>query len=82
MAPARELEQTFDISSSSRQATLIPREQISAFERLEIEFEATSLRWELSLTDSAGQILTITLTENPDVIPARSDFDAPQTDFE
>jgi outer membrane lipoprotein carrier protein len=82
MAPARELEQTFDISSSSRQATLIPREQISAFERLEIEFEATSLRWELSLTDSAGQILRVTLTENPDVMPARSDFDAPQTDFE
>jgi outer membrane lipoprotein-sorting protein len=81
MAPARELEQTFDISSSSRQATLIPREQISAFERLEIEFEAASLRWELSLTDSAGQILTVTLTENPDLMPVRSDFDAPQTDF-
>ena len=82
MAPAEELEQTFDIISSSGQAILIPREQISAFERLEIEFEAASLRWELSLTDSAGQILTITLTESPDVIPARSDFDAPQTDFE
>ena len=82
MAPAEELQQTFDITRSSRQATLIPREQIAAFERLEIEFEATSLRWELSLTDSAGQILTVTLTENPDVMPARSDFDAPQTDFE
>ena len=82
MAPAEELEQTFDIISSSRQAILIPREQISAFERLEIEFEEASLRWELSLTDSAGQILTVTLTENPDVVPARSDFDAPQTDFE
>ena len=82
MAPAEELQQTFDITRSSRQATLIPREQISAFRRLEIEFEAGSLRWELSLTDSAGQILTVTLTENPDVVPARSDFDAPQTDFE
>ena len=82
MAPAEELQQTFDITRSSRQATLIPREQISAFRRLEIEFEAGSLRWELSLTDIAGQILTVTLTENPDVMPARSDFDAPQTDFE
>ena len=82
MAPAEELQQAFDITRSSRQATLIPREQIAAFERLEIEFEATSLRWELSLTDSAGQILTVTLTEDPDVMPARSDFDAPQTDFE
>lgn len=82
MAPAEELQQTFDITRSSRQATLIPREQIAAFERLEIEFEAGSLRWELSLTDSAGQILTVTLTEDPDVMPARSDFDAPQTDFE
>jgi outer membrane lipoprotein carrier protein len=82
MAPAEELQQTFDITRSSRQATLIPRKQISAFRRLEIEFEAGSLRWELSLTDSAGQILTVTLTENPDVVPARSDFDAPQTDFE
>ena len=82
MAPAEELEQAFDVTRSSRQATLIPREQISAFRRLEIEFEAGSLRWELSLTDSAGQILTVTLTENPDVVPARSDFDAPQTDFE
>ena len=82
MAPAEELQQTFDITRSSRQATLIPRKQISAFRRLEIEFEAGSLRWELSLTDSAGQILTVTLTENPDVMPARSDFDAPQTDFE
>ena len=82
MASTEELQQTFDITRSSRQATLIPREQISAFERLEIEFEATSLRWELSLTDSTGQILTVTLTENPDVMPARSDFDAPQTDFE
>ena len=82
MAPAEELQQTFDITRSSRQATLTPREQISAFRRLEIEFEAVSLRWELSLTDSAGQILTVTLTENPDVMPARSDFDAPPTDFE
>ena len=82
MAPAEELQQTFDITRSSRQATLIPREQISAFRRLEIEFEAGSLRWELSLTDSAGQILTVTLTENPDVMPNRSDFDAPPTDFE
>ena len=31
MAPAEELQQTFDITRSSRQATLIPREQISAF---------------------------------------------------
>ena len=82
MAPAEELQQTFDITRSSRQATLIPREQIAAFERLEIEFEATSLRWELSLTDSAGQILTVTLTEDPDVMPAPSDFDTPPTDFE
>jgi outer membrane lipoprotein-sorting protein len=81
MAPARELEQTFDISSSSRQATLIPREQISAFERLEIEFETALLRWELSLTDSAGQILTFTLSEDPDVMPIHSDFDTPPTDF-
>ena len=81
MAPAEELEQTFDITSSSRQAILIPREQISAFERLEIEFEAATLRWELSLTDSAGQILTVTLTEDPDVMPTRSDFDTPPTDF-
>jgi hypothetical protein len=81
MAPAEELEQTFDIISSSRQAILIPREQISAFERLEIEFEEASLRWELSLTDSAGQILTVTLTEDPDVRPTRSDFDTPPTDF-
>ena len=82
MAPAAELEQAFDVTRSSRQATLIPRKQISAFERLEIEFAAASLRWELSFTDSAGQILTITLIEDPDVMPARSDFDAPQTDFE
>ena len=82
MAPAEELQQTFDITRSSRQATLIPREQISAFQRLEIEFEAVSLRWELSLTDSAGQILTVTLTEDPDVMPTRSDFDPPPTDFE
>ena len=82
MAPAEELQETFDITRSSRQATLIPREQISAFKRLEIEFEAGSLRWELSLTDSAGQILTITLTEDPDVMPTPSDFDAPPTDFE
>ncbi|MDC3015241.1 outer membrane lipoprotein carrier protein LolA [Luminiphilus sp.] len=81
MAPAEELEQTFDIISSSRQAILIPREQTSAFERLEIEFEEASLRWELSLTDSAGQILTVTLTEDPDVRPTRSDFDTPPTDF-
>ena len=81
MAPAEELQQTFDITSSSRQATLIPREQISAFERLEIEFEAVSLRWQLSLTDSAGQILTFTLSEDPDVMPIPSDFDTPPTDF-
>ena len=82
MAPAEELQQTFDITRSSRQATLIPREQIFAFERLEIEFEAVSLRWELSLTDRTGQILTVTLTEDLDVMPIRSDFDAPPTDFE
>ena len=82
MAPAEELQQTFDITSSSRQAILIPREQISAFERLEIAFEAASLRWELSLTDSAGQILTVMLTEDPDVMPTRFDFDAPPIDFE
>jgi len=82
MAPADELQQTFDITRSSQQATLIPREQVSAFERLEIEFEEVSLQWELSLTDSAGQILTVTLTEDPDVMPTRSDFDAPPTDFE
>ena len=82
MAPADELEQAFDVTRSSRQATLIPRKPISAFARLEIEFEAASLRWELSLSDSAGQILTVTLTEDPGVMPARSDFDAPQTDFE
>ncbi len=81
MAPAEELQQTFDITSSSRQATLIPRVQISAFARLEIEFEAVSLRWQLSLTDSAGQILTFTLSEDPDVMPIHSDFDAPPTDF-
>ena len=81
MAPAEELQQTFDITRSSRQATLVPREQISAFQRLEIEFEAVSLRWQLSLTDSAGQILTVTLTEDPDVMPTRSDFDTPPTDF-
>ena len=81
MAPAEELQQTFDITSSSRQATLVPREQISAFARLEIEFEAVSLRWQLSLTDSAGQILTFTLSEDPDVMPIHSDFDTPPTDF-
>ena len=81
MAPAEELQQTFDITSSSRQATLIPREQISAFARLEIEFEAVSLRWQLSLTDSAGQILTFTLSEDPDVMPIPTDFDTPPTDF-
>ena len=81
MAPAEELQQTFDITSSSRQATLIPREQISAFARLEIEFEALSLRWQLSLTDSAGQILTFTLSEDPDVMPIPTDFDTPPTDF-
>ena len=81
MAPAEELQQTFDITSSSRQATLIPREQISAFARLEIEFEAVSLRWQLSLTDSAGQILRFTLSEDPDVMPIRTDFDTPPTDF-
>ena len=82
MAPADELQQTFDITRSSRQATIIPRERISAFQRLEIEFEEVSLQWELSLTDSAGQILTVTLTEDPDVMPTRPDFDAPPTDFE
>ena len=81
MAPAEELQQTFDITSSSRQATLVPREQISAFARLEIEFEAVSLRWQLSLTDSAGQILRFTLSEDPDVMPIRTDFDTPPTDF-
>ena len=81
MAPAEELQQTFDITSSSRQATLIPREQISAFARLEIEFEALSLRWQLSLTDSAGQILTFTLSEDPGVMPIPTDFDTPPTDF-
>ena len=82
MASTEELQQTFDITRSSRQATLVPREQISAFERLEIEFEAGLLRWELSLTDSAGQILTVTLTEDPDVMPIPFDFDTPPTDFE
>ena len=82
MAPAEELQQTFVITRSSRQAIPIPREQISAFERLEIEFEAALLRWELSLTDSAGQILKVTLTEEPDAMPTPSDFDAPPTDFE
>ena len=82
MAPVEELQQTFDITRSSRQATLIPRGQISAFERLEIEFEAALLRWEFSLTDSAGQILTVTLTEHPDAVPTASDFDAPLTHFE
>ena len=82
MAPVEELQQTFDITRSSKQATLMPRERISAFERLEIEFEAALLRWELSLTDSAGQIVTVTLTEDPDVMPTPSDFDTPPTDFE
>ena len=82
MAPADELEQAFYITRSPRQAILIPRESISAFERLGIEFEAASRRWELSLTDRAGQILRVTLTENPDVRPVPSDFIAPRTVFE
>ena len=82
MAPSDELQKTFDITRSPERAILIPREKMSAFKRLEIKFEAASLRWELSLTDSAEQILKVTLTEDPDVMPIPADFDAPPTDFE
>ena len=82
MAPTDELQRTFDITSSFGQSILTPREPMSAFERLEIEFEAASLRWELSLTDSAGQILKVSLTEEPDLMPIPSDFTAPPTEFE
>ena len=82
MAPAEELQQNFDITRSLGKAILIPRESMSSFDRLEIEFEAASLRWELLLTDSAGQILKVTLAEDPDVMPIPSDFAAPPTDFE
>jgi len=82
MAPSDELQKTFDITRSPERAILIPREKMSAFKRLEIKFEAASLRWELSLTDSAEQILKVTLTEDPDVMPIPADFDVPPTDFE
>ena len=82
MAPRDELERTFEITAASGRTTLIPRESMSTFERLELGFEPESSRWELALTDTGGQILRVLLTEDPNVIPIPSDFIAPPTGFE
>lgn len=80
LASEKELDAAFVIEALESAVILTPREPSLTLTRLEIAHD-TPLIWEIAVTDSTGQVLKISLYEDPARVPEASDFVAPATDF-
>ena len=80
LASRAALDSAFEISVSGDEATLIPRDLQSLYQRLEIARMPEAV-WRLDAEDRGGQILRVVLREDTDNPPQAADFVAPPTAF-
>ena len=82
LASREELEAAFNIEVQSQSAILTAHDAGAPIPRLSIEHLPETPLWRLALTDRAGQVIQLTLTEDVGRRVNPVDFAVPSTDFD
>ena len=82
LASREELETAFNIEVQGQVVVMTANAKSAPIPRLSIEHPPETQLWRLALTDRAGQVIHLTLTEALDRRLSPADFAIPPTDFD